>query len=90
MAALNDSHALRYYESLNIAAVRIKAPSQELSYGIEWDLPGAPPRTGVEDLDKVVRQMAVDRAAVSRVSIGSWRIAGRDCFPAGTARSRAA
>jgi hypothetical protein len=39
---LERAHALRYYESLNIAALRISQPSPALSYGIEWEVPDGP------------------------------------------------
>ena len=39
---LNRDHALRYYETLNIAAVRIHRPTLGLSYGIRWGLPKTP------------------------------------------------
>jgi 3',5'-cyclic AMP phosphodiesterase CpdA len=35
-------HSLRYYDSLNIAALRVPFPQPGLSYGIEWSLPPAP------------------------------------------------
>ncbi len=33
---LKSAHALRYYESLNTAAIRVKAPTPDLAYGIQW------------------------------------------------------
>jgi 3',5'-cyclic AMP phosphodiesterase CpdA len=40
---LTRERALRYYDTLNIAAVRVRRPIQGLSYGIQWSLPKAPP-----------------------------------------------
>jgi 3',5'-cyclic AMP phosphodiesterase CpdA len=33
--------ALRFYKTLNIAALRVKVPKADLSYGIEWTVPEA-------------------------------------------------
>lgn len=55
---LRDNHALRHYESINTAALRVKAPSAGLAYGIEWDLPDAPHREGCDHLDKIVEHLA--------------------------------
>ena len=38
-AALTESHALRFYESLNVAAVRVSNPVPGVYYGINWELP---------------------------------------------------
>jgi 3',5'-cyclic AMP phosphodiesterase CpdA len=40
---LEKQHSLRFYKSLNIAALRVRVPKAGLSYGIEWKLPDAPP-----------------------------------------------
>ncbi len=40
-AHLYNVHALRYYESLRSAALRVRRPQQGLSYGIQWDVPEA-------------------------------------------------
>ena len=56
---LNREHALRYYESLNIAALRVTNPRQGLSYGIEWSVPPAPSKK--ED------QYAIDIAAIRQI-----------------------
>jgi 3',5'-cyclic AMP phosphodiesterase CpdA len=42
---LNEQRALRYYESLNTAALRISRPATGLSFGIEWHVPELPKRT---------------------------------------------
>ena len=39
---LEDIRALRFFETLNIAALRVRAPKPNLSYGIQWSLPDAP------------------------------------------------
>jgi hypothetical protein len=39
---LTGLRALRYFESLNIAALRVRDPKPNLSYGIQWTLPEAP------------------------------------------------
>ena len=41
---LNDAHALRYYESINTAALRVRQPEVNLSYGILWEVANAPDR----------------------------------------------
>ena len=40
-ARLDSFNAIRYYESLRSAALRVRRPQQGLSYGIEWDVPEA-------------------------------------------------
>jgi predicted phosphodiesterase len=45
---LSSIHALRYYESLNIAALRVRHPQPNLSYGIQWEVANAPSRRGPE------------------------------------------
>jgi 3',5'-cyclic AMP phosphodiesterase CpdA len=52
---LLKSHALRYYESLNIAALRVKYPDPRLSYGIQWDVPEAP--TPDQDESRLIRDL---------------------------------
>jgi len=66
-AALEESHALRFYESLNVAALRVQAPSAELSYGIEWNLPAPPVREGGDRLDKIVQHFSQDEKASLRM-----------------------
>jgi predicted MPP superfamily phosphohydrolase len=45
---LRDKRALRYYESLRIAALRVDRPVVGYSYGIQWKIPNSPPApTGV-------------------------------------------
>ncbi len=46
-------HALRYFDSLNIAALRVDKPRPGLSYGIEWRLPPAPARIKDEYTAKI-------------------------------------
>lgn len=36
---LKGEHALRYYNTLRIAALRVRRPRQGFSYGIQWKLP---------------------------------------------------
>lgn len=44
---LEQSNALRYYESLKTAALRVRRPEVGYSYGIQWKLPPSPlPSTG--------------------------------------------
>ena len=56
---LNREHALRYFESMNIASLRVTSPVEGFSYGIEWNVPSLPPRK--ED------QSAIDIAAIRGV-----------------------
>jgi hypothetical protein len=37
--ALGQAHALRFYESMHIAALRVPAPQPRTRYGIEWNVP---------------------------------------------------
>jgi predicted phosphodiesterase len=60
---LEDNHALRYYESINIAALRVKTPDAALAYGIQWDLPDAPAREGVERLRNILERLCGDEDA---------------------------
>jgi len=53
---LDREHALRYYDSVKIAALRVTNPQRGLSYGVEWSVPPAPPKR--ED------QNAIDVAAI--------------------------
>jgi 3',5'-cyclic AMP phosphodiesterase CpdA len=39
--ALTNARALRYYEFLNVAALRVSNPLPGVSYGIAWELPAA-------------------------------------------------
>ena len=39
---LTDIRALRFFKSLNISALRLRAPKPGLSYGIQWKMPEAP------------------------------------------------
>jgi hypothetical protein len=39
---LVDIRALRFFETLNIAALRVRFPKAGLNYGIQWTLPDAP------------------------------------------------
>lgn len=41
-AHLEEMRALRYFKTLNVAALRVRMPKKGLSYGIEWKLPEAP------------------------------------------------
>lgn len=50
--ALASAHALRFYEELNVAALRVSLPLPHLTYGIQWEVP-APPFPA--DDDGVVR-----------------------------------
>jgi 3',5'-cyclic AMP phosphodiesterase CpdA len=36
---LEEEHALRFYPAMNIAALRVKQPELNLSYGIQWRVP---------------------------------------------------
>ena len=38
---LSTGYAMRFYESLNIAALRVPFPQPGLSYGIQWEVPDA-------------------------------------------------
>lgn len=49
---LTQTHALRFYESLNIAALRVQHPQPSLSYGIQWEVPD-PPSTSPQDQLKI-------------------------------------
>ncbi len=52
--ALERSHALRFYESLDTAALRVRWPTPGLSYGIEWDVPEATYEPDEQDKRAVV------------------------------------
>ncbi|MFZ0320956.1 MAG: metallophosphoesterase [Candidatus Sulfotelmatobacter sp.] len=41
---LERGRALRYYDALKIAALRVMYPRPELSYGIQWEVPSPPPQ----------------------------------------------
>jgi 3',5'-cyclic AMP phosphodiesterase CpdA len=55
--SLDRSRALRYYETLNIAALRVRFPKVGLSYGIQWTLPDAPEPVASNRLAKIVRRL---------------------------------
>jgi len=56
---LRNDHALRYYDSLNVAALRVTRPEQGLSYGIEWSIPPSP--------SKIQDQHALNIEAIHRL-----------------------
>ena len=59
---LDKSRALRYFDSLRTAALRVKVPKKGLSYGIEWTLPKGKVRDGHESLNaQVDRVLSVDQ-----------------------------
>ena len=68
---LKSTHALRYYESLSIAALRVKYPRRGLSYGIQWDVPDAVNAASsspeAEDLVMRIQAAPLDRARRARL-----------------------
>lgn len=52
---LTTTHALHYYESLNIAALRVNHPRPDLSYGIQWEVP--PPPSANEEEARIIREL---------------------------------
>jgi len=57
---LENAHALHYYASMNIAALRVKRPRIHVSYGIQWQVP--PERRPNEyDSEKAVIAALQDR-----------------------------
>jgi hypothetical protein len=42
--SLTKEYALRCFDSIHIAALRVRTPQVGLSYGIQWNLPDPPPR----------------------------------------------
>jgi len=51
---LLDLHALRYFPSVNVIALRVEFPNPERSYRIEWKVPdGQPKRNASENVQRV-------------------------------------
>ena len=65
---LEKSRALRYFDSLRTAALRVKVPKIGLSYGIEWTLPKGKVRGGHQGLHAhVERTLKVDQESKLRL-----------------------
>jgi len=74
--ALEDLRVLRHFKSLNIVALRVKAPSTTLSYGIEWKLPDAPIRPGAEQVLRILRHF--ERRSTPSAILDQILIASRE------------
>jgi 3',5'-cyclic AMP phosphodiesterase CpdA len=59
---LEDARAFRYYSHLNLAALRVKNPSADLSYGIQWEVP-EPTTIPGDAAEQVAIQGILERAA---------------------------
>lgn len=61
--ALNEDNALRYYDSIHIAAMRVRRPQPGFSYGIQWELPDPPRREDDDYSIQIAQVLALLRGA---------------------------